>query len=158
MEHTQETSIKSSKSSSSKFGVEFQNQFVVLDDAKHVIGVDPSDGSKLILENIEQGRADKFGWGSSSYNIITTLLYHGKTGFLYTADLHGHLLQYKVDTSSKSCKRLKNYGDLGLVSISCSHRFLDFIFFGGIKSKIGVLDLSTGKPLLGHLETSINEI
>ena len=39
-----------------------------------------------------------------------------------------------------------------------SHRFLDFVFFGGIEYKIRVLDLSTGKLLPGHLETSIRVI
>ena len=46
MNHNQETSVKPIKTSSSEFGVNYENQFVVLEDAKHIIGIDASDAKK----------------------------------------------------------------------------------------------------------------
>ena len=155
MNHNQQTSIEPINTSSSEFGVYYQNQFVVLDDAKHVIGVDASDGGKLILENIETGKADKFGWRDSSCNFIKTLIYDEDTGFLYIGERYGQLYKYKVNTAIKSCEKVKNYGKLGIGEIISSHRFLDFFFFGGGSGIIRVLDLSTDKLLPGHLKTSI---
>ena len=156
MKHNKNTSIKPINASSSKFGVELENQFVVLDDAKHVIGVDANDSRNLILENIENGKADKFRWTKTSYYYyFTSLFYDEKTGFLYTGEDDGHLLQYKVDKTRKSCKKVKNYGKLEIGCIISSHRFMHFVFFGGSNSKIKVLDLSRGELLTGHLETSI---
>ena len=158
MEHDQKTSIKPINTSSSKFGGMYENQFAVLDDAKHVIGVDPSDARNFILENIKNGTADKIQWIQSSYFFITTFVYDEDTGYLYTGDCDGRLLQYKLDKTTKSCKKVKNYGKLKIGEISSSHRFLDFVFFGGTKKKIRVLDLSTNKLLPGHLQTSIGVI
>ena len=156
MEHTQVSSIEPIYTSSSQFGVEFENLFVVLDDAKHVIGVDPTDAGKLILENLENGKADRFGWSQSScYKYITTVVFDGKTGSLYCGNNQHQIHKYKVDTARKSCKKVKDFGDLGMGLIISSHRFIHFIFFGGNWGKIRVLDLSTGEFLPGHLETSI---
>ena len=155
MNHNQSTPIEPINASSSKFAVMFENHFVVLDDGKHVIGGDGSDLRNLIIENIETGKADKFGWSKSSINLITTLVYDEDTGFLYTGDFHGGFYKYHVDITNKSCEKVKDYGKLGIGEIISSHRFRDFIFFGGINSKIKVLNLSTGKLLLGHLQTSI---
>ena len=102
MNHNQETPVEPIKSSSSKFGVMYENQFVVLDDAKHVIGVDARDGSNLIFENLQNQKADKFRWSQSSYNYISTLVYDKDTGFLYVGYKDGHLHQYKIDKASKS--------------------------------------------------------
>ena len=136
----------------------YEKQFVVLDDAKHVIGVDGSDLTKLIIENPQNQKADKFGWSDSFFNFIASLLYDELTGFLYSGDTHSKLLQYKIDTASKTCQRLKDYGDLRIGKIYSCHRFLDFVFFGGSRSKIRVLDLSTGELLPGCLETAIEYI
>ena len=154
MNHNQDTPVEQIKSSSSKFGVKYDNQFVVLDDAKHVIGVDAGDRSNLIFENIENQKADKVGGSQSSQNYISTLVYDKDTGSLYTGDDNGHLHQYKIDKASKSCQRVKKYGDLGIGEITSSHRFLQFVFFGGDQSKIKVLDLSTDELLPGWLQTS----
>ena len=135
MNHNQETSVKPIKTSSSEFGVNYENQFVVLEDAKHIIGIDASDARNLIIENIENGKADKFGWSKSFQNYITTLLYDGKTGYLYTGDNDGHLYKYKVYISSKSCKRLKAYGHLGIGEIISSYRFKIFAFFKEMRVK-----------------------
>ena len=158
MEHNKNTCIEPTNISSSKFGVEYENQFVVLDDAKHVIGVDANDGNNLILEHIENKKADKFGWSQSSDDYFTTLFYEEDTGFLYNCDDYGDLYKYKVHIESKSCKKVKDFGNLWIGSIISSHRFLDFVFLGGSNSKIKVLDLSTGKLLPGHLETAIGYI
>ena len=158
MNHNQKTSIRPINTSSSKFGVQFENNFIVLDDAKHIIGVDGSDASKLILENVENEFTVKFGGSKSSLNYITTLVYDKETGFLYTGDNHGHLHQYKVDTVSKTYEKVKDFGHLGIGRITSSHRFLHFVFFGVYNSKIKVLNLSTGELLPGQIETSVKFI
>ena len=158
MEHNEDTSIKPIFTSFNKFGVEYESQFVVLDDGKHVIGVDGRDLSKLIIENVEDGSTVEFEGSNSSYNYITTLVYDEKTGFLYSGDYFGNLRKYKIDITSKTCEKVRNYGDLGIGWITSSHRFLDLVFFGGNKRKIRVLDLSTGDLLAGSLETSIKRV
>ena len=154
MNHNQETAVVPLKSSSNRFGVDYENNFVVMDDAKHVIGLDARDAKNLILENVESGKADKFGWSQSYHKYISTLVYDKDTGSLYTGDDNGHLHQYKIDKASKSCQRVKNYGDLRIGRIMSSHRFLHFVFFGGDIGRIKVLDLSTGELLPGWLQTS----
>ena len=158
MKHNQETSIEPINISSSKFGVRYENQFAVLNDAKHVIGIDPNDGKNLILENIENRKADEIGWSDSSRNLISTLFYDKNTGYLYSGDLYSRLCKFKVSTTSKSCERVKDFGEIGIGRISTSCRFLHFVFFGGSNYKIRVLDLSTGDLFLEHLETSIRSI
>ena len=152
----QKTIIEPINTSLSRFGVQYENQFNVLDDAKHVIGIDASDPSKLIIENIETRKADKFGWTKSSlYYYFTTLLYDEDTGFLYSGDDCARLYKYKIDKTSKSCERVKAYGNLRIGCITSSHRFMHYVFFGGYDRNIKVLDLLTGKLLPGDLETSI---
>ena len=159
MNQDQETKVQPINVSASKFGVYYENNFVVLDDAKHVIGVDERDASFLIFENLKNGKGEKFGWSSSSfYTYISTLVYDEDTGSLYAADNMDYLHKFKVHTGGKTCKRVKNYGDLGIGRIRSSHRIFHFVFFGGDESKIRVLYLSTGQLLPGHLETSIKEI
>ena len=151
----QKTIIEPINASLSRFWVKYENQFVVLNDAKHVIGVDARDASNLILENIENRKADKFGWRDSFNNMITTLVYDEDTGFLYSGDYNSRLYKYKVNKTSKSCERIQAYGKIGIGRISSSHIFMQFVFFGGDQSEIRVLDLSTGKLLPGYLKTSI---
>ena len=158
MNHNQATAIKPIKSSSTEFGVMFENNFVVLDDAKHFIGIYSNDAKKLILENVENGSTVKFIGYKRYTNFITTLVFDEKTGSLYNGNSNGNLIQHKVDTANQICKEVKNYGDLGIGKMTSSHRFMDFVFFGGNQGKIKVLDLSTGKLLSGHLETSIRKI
>ena len=155
MQHNQETSINPINTSSSKIGVEYENNFIVLDDGKHVIGVDASDANILILENVETGSSVKFCGIESSDYCITSLMYHEETGSLYSWDNRGYLRKYKIDTISKTFEMVKDYEKLNIDWIRSSHRFLDFVFFGGRNSKIRVLDLSTGELLSGCLETSI---
>ena len=158
MEHNQETPVEPINTSSSKFGVQYQNNFVVLDDCKHLIGVDPNDGSKMILENVENGSTVKFEWSKFSNNYVSTLVYEEDIEYLYTGDDKGDLHQYKIDTASETCEKVRNYGDLEIGEITSSHRFMNFVFFGGNKNKIRVLDLSTGELLPGSLKTSIGWI
>ena len=154
----QESTIEPINVSSSKFGVLIENQIVVLDDAKHVIGVDSSHGRNLIIENIKNRKADKFRWRGDQLNNITTLVYDEDTGFLYTGDNFSNLFKYKLDKTSKTCERVKHFKDPRIGQIFSSHRFLRFVFFGGNWGRISVLDLSTGKLLPGHLETSMEWI
>ena len=158
MNQNQEINIKPIKSSSSKFNVIFENSLVVLDDAKHIIGFHFTEGRNLIIENVENGKAGKFGGSISAFdNLIINMFYDKNTGSLYTGN-DDYLLQYKINTTNKTCQRVKNYGKIGIGQIASSHRFLHFVFFGGDKSKIRVLNLSRGELLLGSLETSIGYI
>ena len=158
MKHNQETTIQPYSISSSKFGVRFENQFVVLDDAEHVIGIDASVGTQLIFENILNGSRVNIRGRCSHNNLIKTLLYDRKTGFLYYGDNRSHLHKYKVDTASKTCQRIKGYGNLWIGRIHSSYQFLNFVFIAGSNSKIRVLDLTTDEFLSEYLETSIRFI
>ena len=155
MNHNEDTPIEPIYTSTSEFGVMYENQFVVLDDGKHVIGVDASDGGKLIFENIETGKADKFGWRDFGVNFITNMFYAQDTESFYIGDLYDDLYKYKLDKTNKSCKKVKAYGNIGIGRIISSHRFMNFVFFGGSNNKIKVLDLSRDKLLPGHLEAAI---
>ena len=158
MEHNQKAPVKPTNVSSREFVVEYENNFVVLDDAEHVIGVDERNATKLILENINNGSKVKFRGSKSNDYSITTLVYDKKSRSLYTGDDDGHLVQHKVDTSKLTCEEVKNYGDLRIGCICSSARFMHFVFFGGSKGKIRVLNLSTGELLPGNIETSIGWI
>ena len=159
MNHNKKKSIKPINTSSRKFGVEYENQFIVMDDAKHIIGIDGNDPRNLILENIQNGKTDKFGRKNTfKKNMNTTLVYDEKTGYLYNKDYFGQLYKYKVDTTIKSCKRVKARGFLGMGIMTSSHRFLHFVFFGGGSERIKVLDLSRNEIFQGYLETSIKWI
>ena len=107
----------------------------MLDDVKHVIGLDPSDPGNLIFENIEKGKADKFRWTKSSFIFYTALFYDEDTGYLYTGDFYDHVYKYKVNIASKSCERVKAYGKLGIGPISSSYRFMNFVFLKAMTVK-----------------------
>ena len=155
MEHNEKSPVEPVKSSSGEFCVKNDNQFIVLDDAKHVIGVSGRNSKKLILENVENGSKVEFERLFFSFFYTLTLIFDEDTGSLYSGDIYGKLVQYKVDTANQICEEVKTYGNLGIDIITSSHRFLDFVFFGGIRGKIKVLDISTGKLLSGHIDTSI---
>ena len=158
MEHNQETPIEPINISLNEFGVFDQNNFVVLDDAKHVIGIDASDAGNLIIENVKNSKAKKFTVTKFDNNHIKNLYYHEDTNSLYCGDFNGQLYKYKVNFKSKTCEKYNYYGDLGIGWIISSHRFLQFVFFGGSEKKIKVLDLSTDQLLPGNLDTSIEYI
>ena len=132
-----------------------ENNFVVLDDAENIIGVDEGNSSRLILEN---GSIVEFGEQNSYLHQILTLAYDKESRSLFSGDKKGHLVQYKVDTLNQTCDEVKNFGDLGIGVIISSSRFMEFVFFGGSTKKVRVLNLSTGELLPGHIETSIKEI
>ena len=155
MNHNEETNIEPINTTLSKFGVKYENQFVVLEDAKHVIGVDQKDGNNLIIENVETGKADTFQCGDPFSYFNETLLYDENTGSLCSGINYGGLYKYKVNIASKSCERVKDYGNPKIGCLYSSYRFMNFVFFGGYERKIRVLDLSTGDLLPGHLKTAI---
>ena len=158
MNHNQQTCIRPINISSNIFEVNYEDKFVVLDDAKHIIGVDRKDRRSLIIENIQNGKADKFRCTRSGGGYITNLLYDKNTGSLYCGDDNGRLLKYKLNIAIKSFKLVRDFGDLGIGWITSSDRFLNFVFFGGSNREIRVLDLSTGELLPGDLQTSIDWI
>ena len=130
----------------------------MLDDAKHVIGVDARDGSKMILENIENGSIFEFQGNFTTGYFITIPFYDEETGFLYCGEIEGELQKLKFDNEKKTCKLVKNYGDLEIGRNTSYYRFLDNVFFGGNEGKIKVLDLSTAEFFPDYLYTSIGWI
>ena len=166
MVHNQETPVKSINTSINYFGINNENQFVVLDDAKHFIGFYPNNSGRfypssartLILENVENGLMVKFNGMKSNNKYITTMVFNQETGSLFSGDQDGHLIQHKVDITNKTCKEVKDFGKLGIGAIISFHRFLQFVFFGGNDGKIRVLDLSIGELLSGYIDTSIKYI
>ena len=130
----------------------------MLDDSKHIIGVDADDLSKMILENIDNGSKIKFGGNIICFSEITSLIYNEDTRSLYSADSVGDLLKYKINTAGKTCEKVRIYLNFGKDGITSSHRFMHFVFFGWSSGKITVLDLSTDELLPGHLQTSIGYI
>lgn len=158
MEHKEETSVEQINASSSKFGFQNENQFVVMDDAKHVIRVDPSDGRNLILENIQNGKATKYEGSKIIENCITAMIYNEQKRSFYTGNNNHELHKYIIETANKTIKKVKDFGKIGIGWITSSYRFMNLNFFGGNRNKIKVLDLSTDKFLSAHLETSIRWI
>ena len=83
MTHNQDTPVEPINTSLGKFGVWLENNFVVLDDAKHVIGVDANDPRNLMIENVKNAKADKLKSNCSSCkNFISTLVYDKGTASL----------------------------------------------------------------------------
>lgn len=159
MEHDQKTSIQPINSSLSEFGVEYEKNFVVLNDGKHIIGIHPSDGMKLIFESVEKRKAVMFGRSDSIMKkFISTLVYEKDTESLYIGNNDGQLSQYKVFFKNQTFQLVKDYGNLGIDDITSSYQFRHFVFFGGYNNKIRVLDMSTGRLLPGFLKTSIQWI
>ena len=66
----------------------------MLDDSKHIIGVDADDLSKMILENIDNGSKIKFGGNIICFSEITSLIYNEDTRSLYSADSVGDNAAY----------------------------------------------------------------
>lgn len=154
MEQNKESSIPPIDTSSKKFGVEYENNFLVLDDAEHVIGVDAKNPKNLILENLSTGEKVKFG---GDVDCITTLIYDKNTETLLVGDKDGYVIQYKVDLQNPTCEDIKFF-DLEIGEIFSSCKFMDYVFFGGDRSKIKVLNLSTGELLPGQIDTTIDDI
>ena len=141
-----------------KFGIIYENQFVVLDDAKHVIGVYSQDPGKLIFRDAYYGFLIEFEKERYINYSITNLVYDDKTRSLFSGNNHGRLFRHKVDAQNKTCPIVKDYGNLGIGSITSSDQFLHLVFFGGNRGKIRVFDVSTDKLLSGYIETSIRYI
>ena len=135
MQHNQQTPVEPIKSSSSEFVILYQNHFVVLDDAKHIIGADADDLSKMILENVDNGSKVEFGGSIICFSEITSLVYNEDTRSLYSADSVGDLLKYKINTAGKTCEKVRIYLNFGKDGITSSHRFMHFVFLDGVRVK-----------------------
>ena len=158
MEKNQETAVRPVNVSFNKFWIQLENQFIVLDDAEHVIGVDARDRSKLILENLKNGSTVRFAGRNSILFPIFTMVFDEESRSLYCGYQFGRLHQYEVDTLNQTCKKVRDFGNLGIGCIRSCQRFMQFVFFAGSQSKIRILDLSTGELLPGYFKTSIKWI
>ena len=143
--------------SSSQFGVFFENNFVFTDDGKHLIGVDAGDSTRVRVEDITTFSSFSFGKQS---NVISTLICDQDSGTLLAGDFDGHLVQCDLDLVNKKARRVRDFGDsgdLGVGSVFSSSRFMQFVFFGGTK-RLKVFDLSSKEMLPGHIETGVQSI
>ena len=68
----QKTKVPVFYKTSNKFGINSENQIVVLKHAKYIIGPNPKDLTKLILEDISKESSFDFG---NNKHTITTLTY-----------------------------------------------------------------------------------
>lgn len=155
MQQKNGNTVYSKFKSSNQFGVDNENNFLVLNRNNHVIGVDSGDLTRLILEDVSTGESVKFG---AHTDVIYALAYHDDSNTLLVADKNSHVIEYRISLQDKSCTTVKEYGNIGIGSIYSSFIFLNFVFFAGTKKKVRVFDLTCKKLLPGHIETAIGLI
>ena len=141
--------------SSSQFGVYYENNFVFTDDGKHLIGPDAGDCTRVRVEDITTGSS--FSLGNYS-DVIYTLTFDQDTGTLLVGYWQKHLVQYDLDLVKRKFRQVRDFGDIGIGSVLSSFRFMQYVFFGGSINILKVFDLSSKGMLPGHIETGIKEI
>ena len=96
------------------FFVHYENSFVVLPDAKTIVGINKIDESTLIMENIKTKKAINFGIREG---YLCTLLYDKVTGSLLTGDDWGIIFHYKRGGNQGNFCLVKKYENLGIKSV-----------------------------------------
>lgn len=147
--------ILSFYTSSSEFGVKFENNLVFSEDGKHLIRVDGTDFTQVCVEDITT--ESNFIFGDHS-DVISTLIFDQDSGTLLAGDYQGHLIQYDLDLENQISRQVRDFGELGIETVLSSFRFMGFVFFGGSRSKFRVLDLPSKEMLPGHIETGVEYI
>ena len=92
MNAASDSSVKISYKGNNNFQAAYLNHFLVLPDAKTVVGVDGSDREKLVMEDISEGKSTLIGKNSDQ---ISSLLFHSLTQSLLVGDVDGYIKQYK---------------------------------------------------------------
>ena len=152
MQQTSNKKVSPFYSSITRFGVELENNFVFSTDAKHLIGVDGTDSTRIIVEDISTGSSFSFGRHS---HVVSTLVFDDDSSTLLAGDCDGIMIQYNLDLAKKKCVQVKSFGDLEIGWVLSSFRLKGFVFFGGYRNRIRALDLSSNTMLPGHVETAV---
>ena len=141
--------------SSSQFGVCFENNFVFTDDGRHLIGVDGTNYNCVRVEDITTGSSFSFGYHN---DFIFTLIFDQDSGTLLAGEWDKYLIQYDLDLVNKKFREVRDFGDLGIGYVYSSFRFMQYVFFGGSNYKLKVFDLSSKEMLPGHIKTGVRDI
>ena len=155
MEQSSGQTVSPFYTSSGEFRVEYENSFVFSDEGKHLIGVDAGKSTQVRVEDITTGSGFSFG---KHGDVIYTLIFDEDSGSLVAGDKNEHLVQYHLDLENKKSNQIKNYGDLGIESITSSFLFNGFVFIGAQEYYVKVLNLSQRKILPGEILTGVEMI
>lgn len=148
MEHGPDKIICPFSTSSSPFGVFYENNFALSDDGRYLIGVDGKNLKQLLVEDLHEGSSFRFG---DHEDAVTSLIFDHKKATLLAGDLAGHVIQYKLDLVKQKSLQTKNYGNLGIGQITSSSKLMNFVFFAGTKNIIKVMDFSQRQMVWGQL-------
>ena len=143
------------RESKCQFGVSYENNFVLSDDGKYVIGPDASDVRRILVEDLSTGAS--FGIGENQSD-IETLFFDQDPRTLLSGDRSGHLVEYDLDLQKMDGRTTKKHGDLRIGWIDSSFGSMGLVFFGGSHYNVQVYDLARKKMLPGSIETAIQFI
>ena len=146
--------VSPDRESKSQFGVILENNFVLSDDGRHVIGPDASDMRRILVEDLSTGASFRFG---ENLGRISTLFFDQDSRTLLAGDFDGHLVEYDLDLQKMEGRTTKKHGDLEMGSIYSSFGSMGLVFFGG-QYNVRVYDLASKKMLPGSIETAIHYI
>ena len=144
-----------------EFKAFYGNGFLVLPDAKTVVGADASDPKKLMMEDINQGNPTEIGRHSSW---ILNVSFDSLTETLLVGDRSGHVKQYKKNQKSKffgllkdpvTFTLLKDYGDVGVGWVLSSALVGRFAIFGGINHCLVAIDISKKRLCTGVIKSPL---
>lgn len=131
------TTLETRHQTQTKINVLYENGFLVLPDAKTVVGADKTNNKKLIIEDITLGNPAEVG---VHLGCVRNVLYDAKTQSLFAGDAKGNLRQYERKYGWFILK--KDFGNLGVTQIQASAQVEGFLIFGGVGGSIAVVDAS----------------
>ena len=143
-----DSSVEIHHQTQNKFYVFLENQFLVLPNAKTVVGADGLDRKKLMIENITERNPTKIGRHSDE---ILSILFDSLTQTLLVGDRSGHVKQYKKRKKSTvfgpsedpfSFTLLKDYGNVGVDQVLSSAQVGGFVIFGGDNRSLIAINIS----------------
>ena len=142
------STIKIRDQTRNQFFVRFENGFLVLPDAKTVVGADGSDREKLIVEDITQGNLRQIGRHGV---LIYTVLFDNHTQSLLVGDYNGHVKQYKK--VNQSFTMVKDYGNVGVGVVCSSTQVGRLGIFGGNNRSLIAIDIAEQRVCPGFLKS-----
>ena len=114
----------------------YENNFLVLPDAKTVVGVNASDRKKLMIEDITLRNPRQIG----THGVLTqTVLFDSLTQSLLVGDFDGDVKQYKK--VNQSFTMVKDYGNVCVGRILSSTQVGRFVIFGGNSNSLVAIDI-----------------
>ena len=137
MRQNSNTTVSLDRESKCLFGVEYQNNFILSDDGRYVIGPDAGDGRRILVEDLSTG--SWFGFGENEH-AIQTLCFDQDSRTLLAGDYDGHLVEYDLDLQKGNVWGTKKHGDLGIGMISSSLSSMGHVFIGGDLNSVRVYD------------------